>query len=274
MMLSNQSIDLAIILVNYGSYASLDRLLGEQTVPPNVSIVVVDNTPHEETQLEYVERWRGKARVDVLIASPENVGYMGGARYAVSRLPWLQDARNVAVANTDLMFDMSEYAEFFRTYRPSERVGVIAPRLVGASGAEVRQLHYLQSPTRHKYERLGRMYRRYPIAACHRLASDIKRNLRSSKPAKVPGVLFAPHGAMMIFTRAYLDLEGAFEHPAFLFCEEAYVGATATAAGLTCIFEPSLKYSHENHGSMGWFPSRRIVGYLSEAHTRVAPLLP
>ncbi|WRH64341.1 MAG: glycosyltransferase [Fuscovulum sp.] len=276
MQQSDDSVSLAVILVLYNSYADTEAFLNAQgSTKELLRFIVVDNTPHARVDQLALDRFSVRSDVTVLLAYPENLGYAGAANFALQRLPELAEYDYVALSNTDLAFDASAFQKVLtETKREHTHVGAIAPRLTMRDEGEKPQLHYVEKPTRAHYAHLVRIFSNYPLTILHRLAADTKRRLGCSRNRKeTPRFIFAPHGALMIFTRAYIAQTAGFAHPAFLFCEEVFVGLECEKAGLACIFEPRLTYSHKNHGAMGLIPSREIVGHLREAHKAVLPLL-
>ncbi|WP_460273029.1 glycosyltransferase family protein [Celeribacter sp. ULVN23_4] len=267
----------AIIFVLYHAYDAMKAFLATQSAegPEGLRFIIVDNTPHAQTDHAALAAFETHPNVTTLIAEPENLGYAGAAHFAMRSLLGLKDCDYIAISNTDLHYDAAELLAVLSALRTEhDGVGAIAPRLTHPDGAMKAQLHYVKAPSRAKYSRLVTIFSSYPLALTHRLGADLKRMLGFSRGVtEVPHAIFAPHGALMILTRAYFEKTTGFEHPAFLFCEEITVGANCRDAGLKVIYEPRLSYAHDNHGAMGAIPSRRIVRYLHEAHKAVLPRL-
>lgn len=268
-------ISLAIVLVNYYTYDDTEAFLAAQTPSPGLRLIVVDNTPHAEINQEALDRMNAIAGVTYLVPTPENRGYAGAAHYALNSLPDLQKVDYFALSNTDLSYNAAQLQRQLTQMAPGHGgVGAIAPRLIHPDGSEKPQLHYVTKPSRAHYERLVGIFSNYWLAVAHRISADLKRKAGFGRDADTRTAhLFAPHGALMIVSRAYLQHTAGFDHLAFLFCEEVFVGAQCEQAGLSCIYEPQLTYSHRSHGAMGAIPSRRIIGYLRDAHKAVLPLL-
>jgi GT2 family glycosyltransferase len=267
----------AIIFVLYNAYGTMRDFLAAQaeTLPDELKFVIVDNTPHEKLDRSALDEFSAHPNVQTLISEPENLGYAGAAHFAMQALPELFDCAYVAISNTDLLYDAAELHKTLHDLQPEHAgVGVIAPRLIQPDGTDKAQLHYISAPSHAKYSKLVEVFSSYPLTVAHRLGADIKRALGFSRGiSNVPREIFAPHGALMILTRAYFQKTKGFEHPAFLFCEEITIGAECRDAGLKVIYEPRLIYAHDNHGAMGVIPSRQIVSYLYDAHQAVLPRL-
>lgn len=269
----------AILFVLYKSYGALDRLFQNQNwneiARLGVDIFVVDNTPIELKSLDYHSLWMEK--FGVLTLDPNrNLGYFGAPRWAQNLIPDFAAYDFFAISNVDLTYSIVSVANALqkRLETQNENVGMYAPCLVDGNGSPTRQLHYFKKPDRKKYEQLANIYSRYNIALLHRFMADIKRKFASSAPqGNLIGRIFAPHGALMIFTKSYLSLGTGFDHPVFLFCEEIFAGMKCERANLYCELAPEIAYQHENHGSMGKVASRQIVGYLRDAHIAAAKWL-
>lgn len=267
---------LAIILVLYHAYDDTEAFLAAQKpADEGLLYVVVDNTPHERIDHDALARIAKHSGARVLVAEPENLGYAGAAHFALQQMPELADFDYVALSNTDLIYDAADIREkLSKNSADHGGVGAIAPRLTMPDGSAKAQLHYVKKPSRARYARLARIFASYPLTIAHRLGADLKRGLGFSRDkGEIPRDIFAPHGALMIVTRDYLSKTAGFDHPAFLFCEEIFIGSECEKAGLNCIYDPGLTYSHENHGAMGAIPSRRVVQYLHDAHRAVLPML-
>lgn len=260
---------LAIIFVLYGSYEDFDRFLQSQvSESEDVHLVLVDNTPHSEVRHNVLARWENIYGIRVCIAEPENRGYFGGAEQALDRFPELLECDYIAISNTDVIYQVNDVVHTLRNVQHDlGKVGAIAPRLVGKDGQTKAQPHYVNRPTVKKYERLAKLTSHYFLAAAHRLGSDLKRKAGFTRGGKhIPRSIFAPHGAFMIMSNIYFRQTAGFKHLCFLFNEEILVGSECEKAGLRCVYEPRITYSHSNHGSMGYFPSRKVIKLLNEAH--------
>ncbi|KQN74787.1 hypothetical protein [Devosia sp. Leaf64] len=269
---------LAIIYVLYRSYDVLEKMLLDQdwkTISNlDIDIFVVDNTTGSEKRIDYADHCKLNYGVNVLDPQ-DNLGYFGAPRWALKKISNPEDYDYVVVSNVDLTYSIVDMFKSLQSKNANESkdVGMYAPCLVDDRGQMTRQLHYYSKPSRKKYEFLSKVYSNYGTALIHRLAADVKRRIRRESSPNLQPFLFAPHGALMIFTKRYVQIPGSFDHPAFLFCEEVFAGAKCEAAGLRCELAPDIAYQHDNHGSMGKIPSRAIVEYLRQAHLAAAQWL-
>ncbi|WP_425998089.1 hypothetical protein [Caulobacter sp. DWR1-3-2b1] len=269
--------NIGLIFIVYNSYDDLDLLLESQSIIDIecFNIIVVDNTDVALRDTGRLERWSPYRNIHICY-SGINEGYFGGARVALREHPELfDDADFVVISNVDLEFSFKDLILSLSNVeiRQSD-VGVFAPTLVSESGLPVRQLHYYSRPSSRHYVRLSKIYGIYNLAVIHRIFFDLKRKIFPSRSSDEDrDLIFAPHGAMMIFTKRYMKETASFRHPAFLFCEEIFVGYQCAIANLSCRRLRDVTYSHRNHGSIGAIPSRKIVLFLLEAHLAATPML-
>lgn len=273
----NHNITISIIFVLYNSYDAMQRFLEEQnpTSPQSIKLIIVDNTPHNSLNYERLKSFEKFSNVQTIIAKPENLGYAGAADFAMRMKPELYDCDYVLLSNTDLIYSTADFHNTLtETHSEHENTGAIAPRLIHPNKKSKSQLHYVTAPSYSKYRKLVKIFSSYPLALIHRLGADAKRFMGFQRDTgEIPREIFAPHGALMILTKKYFERTSGFKHPAFLFCEEITIGAECRDANLTVIYEPKLSYSHDNHGSMGAIPSRKIVKYLHDSHLAILPRL-
>lgn len=270
----------AMVFVNYRDYSHLQNLLElQQSVPSNCRIVVVDNTEEEYRDLKALERIRNTSGVTLLLAG--NLGYLGAVRYAMEAVPGIGEAAFLLVCNTDLRFDFADTVGRLCASRDrlsSLKVGIVAPRLVLAEGSQTRQMHLIRVPSARRMKRLAMLFSNRLVLGIYKRAGDVKRNSLARRYEAQPDLsdgerVFAPHGSLMIFTSDYLRTDAPFAFPCFLFGEEVFVGLHAERNGLSCVYEESLPYSHEAHGSMGRWPSRAVSTYLRDSHRWAAKAL-
>jgi len=69
------------------------------------------------------------------------------------------------------------------------------------------------------------------------------------QPAARSEVVYAPHGAFMIFAREYFERGGTLDVGAFLFAEEGFVAETCRKLGLDVLYDPTIEVLHDEHVS-------------------------
>ncbi len=196
-----------------------------------------------------------------------NLGYFGGARAGldsfleqVGELPdW------VIVCNHDVLIEDPEFFEKLFRLDPYS-AGVIAPR-IRVSGTNLDQNPFMRRrPNWLRWASLRFIYSNYGLAAFWHWLSRQKQALRShwsarrSKTASIQNgrreFIYAPHGALFIFSRRYFEAGGYLDGNLFLYGEEISVAEICRSLGVPVIYEPSLCVLHNEHHSTGGVISR------------------
>ena len=81
--------------------------------------------------------------------------------------------------------------------------------------------------------------------------------------------IYAPYGALLIFSRDYFAKGGDFAHPGFLYGEEIFVAEACRETGLEVILWPELKADHREHSATGVVQSKSKIRFQYESLTRL-----
>jgi GT2 family glycosyltransferase len=137
-----------IVVVAFHAPGSLDRCLA--TIAGSVEITVVDNSSADE--IAAVARRNGAEYFD----SGWNSGFAAGVNVAL-RSVLAGTPRDVLLLNPDAVLEHSEVEKLSgHLHRPgNERLGTVAPRLVGADGTDQRVAWPFPSPVRAWAEAVG-----------------------------------------------------------------------------------------------------------------------
>jgi GT2 family glycosyltransferase len=231
-----------------------------------LNVVVVDNGEHRGgTSLV------SDANVSVL-RSPTNLGYFGGARYALS----LYLERNplpdwVIVSNVDLTIQDSNFMERLAQLNLSPDVAVIASS-IRSNLTGIDQNPYLRSrPARWRMHSYKWLYRSRVALNTHELTSAVFHRLTAAASRKKQSrdiefssqEIYAAHGSFLIFSKNYFERGGDLNYPEFLFGEEIYVAEKVRSLGMKVLYEPSLVVVHEEHRSTKLFKSREVAAYVA-----------
>lgn len=258
-----------VITVNYRSSLTalkfLDSLCHTKAFP-EIAVVIADNSSGEE-DLASIRKASARLSNVKLLASVENRGYFGAARFAFEKyrgqgqgLPdWL------IVCNHDVLIeDPDFFSKLFS--QDAMAAGVIAPRIqVLPSRAD--QNPFMRSRPRWlRWTSLQFMYSNYGTASLWDWLSRQKKALKILMAARAPkrsssGVprrqtIYAPHGAFIIFSRRYFEAGGYLDGNLFLYGEEVCVGEICRSLGLPVVYDPSLCVLHDEHRSTGQGISR------------------
>lgn len=258
------------VCINYRSTSWTNRFLKSLSGLPGAAashIVVVDNSADDEPFV--ADRAIDPSLVDI-VRAPRNLGYFGGAKLGVDHLRGRHaDLDYVSISNVDLDFPGVDFLQRLTATDFPADVGVIAPAIL-SSLTEADQNPFLpRRPSRrrmHAYKWVFSSYANYlAYSFGSTVSGKLKRRLLGRPTAAAQGPIYAPHGSLMILTRAYFERGGALDYPCFLFGEEIFVAETCAAIGLRVLYRPDLVVRHAEHVTTGVFPNRQMVRYMSEA---------
>jgi hypothetical protein len=75
----------------------------------------------------------------------------------------------------------------------------------------------------------------------------------------LPGVIYAPHGAFIIFTKSYFESGSSIDFGLNLFGEEIFVAEECRKNNLNVYYEPQISVHHAEHVSTGAVSSKFVV---------------
>lgn len=253
-----------VIIVTYRSAESALAFLAslEQTNAfSEIEVVIVDNSPGGEP-LSSMRPVISKYANAVLLESPTNRGYFGGARFAFDHYLEKGNALPdwVIVCNHDVVI---EDKDFFTNlfHEDPKTVGVIAPRIQALPGNIDRNPFMRHRPGTVRRAQLRLISSNYSVAVVWDWLWRRKAALRSwlaarrreappSSSARRESI-YAAHGSFFIFSRRYFEAGGFLDANLFLYGEEISVAEICRSLGLQVVYEPSLCVLHKEHQSTG-----------------------
>ena len=185
------------------------------------------------------------------LRAPYNLGYFGGAAYAIR---FLESAGYrpewYVVSNVDVVISTSNLATLLREV-PSA-VGVVAPSVMGDDQVDanpfktarpsLRRLLLLELAFRssrlNRALRLGRTLRA--------LARDWRHGDAKSRAMSTPGdrTIYAPHGSVVCVRRELVIATDFFRNAPFLYSEELFLAEEARRLGRTVQYLPTIGARH------------------------------
>ena len=78
--------------------------------------------------------------------------------------------------------------------------------------------------------------------------------------------IYAPHGAMVILSRAFFEAGGFLDLSVPVFAEELSLAETARRLSLPVTFCPDLRVEHREHGTLGKALTRQTHTWARQAH--------
>jgi len=244
-----------VIFANYGCHQVVEsaiRSLARCHDVDCVEVVIVENGG-EQVDAAALQSL-GFHSVQSVVAA-ENAGYFGALVIAWQR----SKERNFQfriLCNPDVEFAQQDFVRRLMMRPILANVAVIAPSIISSRTGRDQNPYMNRSPGV-----LRRLWWRclYFSFLLYRLRCRLTERTRvepnTTHVAEQP--IFAPHGAMMIFSRDFFKLSPFFSRVPFLYAEELFVGRMTRDAGLTVLYAPDLQVVHRENAVTGLLPSRQ-----------------
>lgn len=223
--------DITMVVVSYHSGPQITELLatlpsaGEQ----DVEVLVANNAVGDD--LTSAVAGHPRARI---LEMGDNLGYGSAINVAVaassSDSPWL------LVVNPDVEFRAAAIDSLLAAAETDERIGVVGPRILTATGEvypSARGLPSLRTGVGHAV--LGQIWRTNPWT--RRYLADRVSPTRARDTGWVSG-------ACMLIRRSVFDVLGGFDDAYFMYFEDVDFGARTTGAGYRVLYAPEATVMH------------------------------
>lgn len=256
-----------IITVNFRHAActlqwleSASRLSGFQ----DCKVIIVDNNSGDGSHLGIKQAVADFGNVD-LLESSENRGYFGGAKWALEQylahhgLPdW------IVVCNNDIVFFGSEFLNRLIAHDPLAE-GVLAPAVISSlTGCDANPM-IVKRPSQIRLLRYRFQLSTYYVAWLTQLMAPTVRKVRNRlRPARshCTTQIYAPHGSILVFSRAFFEKGGFIDDGSFLYAEELSVAEACLRLGLPVVHDPALRVRHNDSQTTGRLLTR--TAYLQQ----------
>ena len=222
----------------------------------NCHLAIVDNNSGDDSAERIRQAIEGFSNVE-LMASPDNRGYFGAAKWALDRYQAQHGAADwVIVCNNDIVFDSASFLARLLGHDP-DAVGVLAPAIISSLTGFDSNPMILRRPGRIRQLRYRFLVSTYYVAWLTQwLAPFVRRGRRRlhagrSNRRDFATRIYAPHGSFLIFSRKYFEAGGVIDDGCFLYAEEIGVAETCRRLGLPVIHDPELKVSHNDSQTTG-----------------------
>lgn len=241
--------DVLFLLVVYNNHDEVQRWISEVSCDRacSVAFAICDNSP-------IARSWEPAAGVPVsLVARPDNPGYLEGGLVAlehyvasVGRMPpW------IFLSNSDLVFGPAGLGAVVSLKFEPDIPVIIAPRITEITSSLERNPHIRSPRSRFRLwaNRLVTWYT--PMAYLYLIASELRLHRAKRGPRSVPGeLMYAPYGAMVCFSRGFLE---GFKIPRNvpLLAEEWAIAEVARNGGVPVVFEPRIHVYHRSNATTG-----------------------
>jgi GT2 family glycosyltransferase len=271
--------DILLICVNYLKPGETQRFVLsalDQSLKSSLRLAVVDNSPSSGAGA--VPSSTTKDPRVTAIAPGKNLGYFGGAAAALKdHLKSHSMPEWVIVSNPDVYFPDRGVLQLLLDSHRDNAPAVVAPS-IRTKGSSAEQNPYMRvRPSRVRMHVYRWIFSAYPIDAAYQGLSWIKHraleaasNERPVAAASSPEKIYAPQGAFIAFHRSYFERGGTFDHGAFLFGEEIFVGETARRLGLTILYDPALVIEHTERSTGAGLFNRQTSRFRKQASRYLA----
>jgi GT2 family glycosyltransferase len=262
--------ELVHICVNYKNdhqtHSFLKSLI-ENTDNGSVNWVLVNNSAQSQTDSAFADLVELSNKRVVVINCPENLGYFGGAQRALREI---KGYPITIVSNTDLLIEDELFYQRILKFQ-KENWGCLAPAILSSVSKKDMNPFMIHPPSRKKIKFWKGAFSSFLGSVVYQLLAELKYRLRGILQGPHRQILeareiYAPHGALMIFSSEYLKRGGSFSHPCFLFGEEITGAENCKKMGLKVYYEPEIKVWHFQHGAIGTWGN--IFSYKTFLHRR------
>ena len=257
------------VAINYKTPARatafVERFAATRIRSSSSSLIVVDNSDDEDcAQLrDRLDRIHSAARC---LTAPRNLGYFGGARFALAQMSGERPAWTI-VSNVDLAHDAGAVERALGRH-DADSSAVIAPRILSAGTGRDLNPYMRERPSRSRMHAYKYLYRSYRGLLAYSWLSDRAARSRLAPPSTPMSAgerVYAAHGCFLILSRGYFARGGSLRHEPFLFGEEISIAEQAIQVGLPTVCDPTIEIMHDDHASTGRLPSRALHAYHRQA---------
>lgn len=240
----------------------------------SVDVRVVDNTvvPAAENPLMDLSAKYENYRY---LKPAQNLGYFGAAQFALKdSSERLVEYDWVIVSNVDISIANKDFWVSLLATPQDPSVGVLAPSIYSLLMRRESNPFLPVRPGRMRMHFYKWVFsnlttsRAYHFLALMKAAFNAAISSFRSGEAVTPrpsSSAYAPHGAFMVFSRAYFARGGDFFHDAFMYGEEITVAENCRRLGLRVVFEPKLRIIHQERVSTGVIYNRQVLEWKKES---------
>jgi GT2 family glycosyltransferase len=243
---------ITIIAISYGGSGELPQYLDslqDQSLG-DWRLVIVDNLDSCD-DLASLQHTAGRDDRVTLLRPRHNLGYLGGARWAMEELDI--DSQWTVISNTDVRLESRvTLAALEQIEHDFPDTSVVAPSIVSTASGRDQNPYLVHRPTVAAAWRRRLMLSHPVLVQCAILASGFRRRVVTARPAvTLPQRIYAPHGSFMAFHRSYFAQGADISYPLFLFGEENYIGEQCWTRHLNVLYAPGIRITHAEHAQTG-----------------------
>ena len=258
-----------MICVNYNSFSDLVRyaksVFGAAKNAEDLDLVfaIADNSSKFSEADSAVLAKLFYDHPGIVMERYENLGYFPAASKLWNSVVKNHEFDYVIVSNVDLELSQGFFSEL-SAMATNAGVGALAPAVISRRGVDLNP-KIPTRPSRKKLEKNASLFERLPLYLLYVALSNIKYKLLGRVRRNLsPSEIYAPHGAIVIFTNAYMREVGSIAYPMFLYGEEIFVAEECRRRGLKIRYEPALRVDDFDHGAT----SMQAAGFKAAEHAK------
>lgn len=198
----------------------------------------------------------------------ENVGYLNSLLYVISELND-NEYKYVILSNTDIEYRNGEFFSNLLAHRYKDSIGCIAPSIYAKQTNSFSNPHNIERFSKEKVKGLIFIFSHPMLAKIYIWLSSIKSRTKKAVERQEEMIVYSPHGCYMIFSRKFIDLIKGFEYGVKMYSEEACVGELLLKNKMICLYDPSLKATHNERSVTGKVNFSQIAEYYKESLTYI-----
>lgn len=269
--------NIIIVIVNYFSSREVIEYIEAIQDDDDISVVIVNNGDKEDDVALLKKMILNKGNI-IYLESGDNLGYMGGAKYAYEKLKPFDEGGKVnwfILSNADIRINPRNLQDGLNCVdrKIGSPIMLVAPKIISSLTGKNQNPYLVNRPSRLKYFMLSYVFSIYPLAVLHRLMGALKNKItKNASRDKLSSQesIYSGHGSFMIFNRKYFERGGCLNNKSFLFCEENYVAERVRRLKGLVFYQPSIVVTHKEHITTGLIPSIVMTRYMARAHSLCA----
>jgi GT2 family glycosyltransferase len=252
------------ILVNYFNEAEVARFIMQELRTQTINkpvVIVVDNGSNSSLVNNLPVR-------NLVVFNPgDNLGYFGAAAFALREFLKKNSLPEfVILSNADMKFKDKDVLKNLLSSSPAD-ADVIGPALVSSTNNKSLNPFYENRISASKLKFLITVFSFYPLYCSYQLLSLVYGKMKANGKAKAANshYVYALHGSMLVFRKAFFEKGGSLEYGGFLFSEELYVAETARERSMKLYLNSSVSVLHDEHTTTGVFKKPKYVRWMRDS---------
>lgn len=221
------------------------------------TIVIVDNSSHNESIKELQQYFRGNEKIHI-IKAPSNLGYSGGNNMGII---WLtnKSIERIIIATNDTVLISKDILEKLDALE-LEDVGIVGPSLLSLDGTQQNPLVLAPSALyfanlffyRQMRQLRSTLYHLFPAIERRRnlAVGKVRKTLASENAVSRPRSVYMLQGAFLYLTKSFIDQIGLLDDNIFMYQEEHLLSWQCEQHGLARWYVPWITVLHKERKSM------------------------